>query len=248
MMETTKSKSTILIVDDDQTVLNLLRNFLLERGLQVISLTTGNRIQQILAKESIDLIILDIMLGSESGIELCKEIRRTHIIPIIMLSGIDDLSERMVALEIGADDYVIKPFHPRELLSRVKALLRRVAFYSSIAQDSLPVESQTNNYFFNGWQLNLISRQILDPSKVEVYFTSSEYQILLAFLNAPNRILSRDVLINQIYQDQVGAFERSIDIHISRLRQKIEKDTKNPQLIKTVRNGGYVFSCKVATV
>ena len=230
----------ILIVDDDKGIRDLIGQFLSTHNFQISLAENGDAMQAVLDKKTVDLIILDIMMPGDDGLTLCRQLRNTSSIPIIMLTAISEDVDRILGLEMGADDYLSKPFNPRELLARVKAILRR----SKGAVEE--VDKHHEVYQFSGWTLDRTSRQLLDPQGVEISLSSGEYSLLVAFLERPQQVLSRDFLLDLTKNRSAGPYDRAIDIQISRLRQKIEPDSKNPSLIKTVRGGGYVLSANVS--
>lgn len=232
----------ILIVDDDRGIRDLLGKFLRQYGFQTSLAKNGDEMRLHLARQSFDLIILDIMMPGDDGLTLCRQLRSNSNIPIIMLTAIGEEIDRILGLEMGADDYLGKPFNPRELLARAKAILRR-------AQNSDHVQLTTNSehsvYEFAGWRLNQAERRLTSQDNVEITLSTGEYELLLAFAQRPQQVLSRDRLLDLTKNRPAGPYDRSIDIQISRLRHKIEQDQKNPQLIKTIRGGGYVLATGV---
>jgi len=232
--------SHILIVDDDEAIRSLLADFLSHYQFEVTTAGDGKGLFTALGEHSFDLIILDVMLPGEDGLSLCQRIRQHSNIPIIMLTAIGEEADRIVGLEMGADDYVAKPFNPRELLARIKAVLRR-SYDAGESQAELPI------YSFLNWKLDTTCRRLFSPDDVEVSLTSGEYDLLVAFLENPQQVLSRDQLLDITKNRLAGPFDRSIDVQISRLRHKIEIDPKNPTTIKTVRGGGYLFTPRVLT-
>jgi two-component system, OmpR family, response regulator len=229
----------ILIVDDDHEIRELLAKFLGQYGYRVSVAENGQAMREVMAQsDKIDLLILDIMMPGDDGITLCKELRLKSNVPVIMLSAMAEESDRIVGLEIGADDYISKPFNPRELVARVKAVLRRFSDH----QKSI---SSHNALRFDGWVLKLHTRSLVSPDRVESALSAGEFDMLLAFLENAQKILSRDQLLDFTKNRAAGPFDRSIDMQVSRLRQKIEKDPKSPIYIKTIRGGGYLFSVEV---
>lgn len=230
----------LLVVDDDAGIRNLLGEFLKQHGFQAFLATDGKAMRTILNRQSVDLVILDIMLPGEDGLSLCRQLRSESNVPIIMLTATGEEVDRIVGLEMGADDYVKKPFHPRELLARIKAVLRR-------AKNAMPQKANNENYIyrFADWTLNRGLRQLISPEKCEVILSAGEFALLIAFLERPQQILSRDQLLDLTKNRMADPFDRSIDIQISRLRRKLEENIKNPLIIKTVRSGGYVLSVPV---
>lgn len=233
----------ILVVDDDRGIRDLLGKFLRQHGYQISLAKDGNEMYMHLENSPIDLIILDIMMPGEDGMSLCKQVRQSQETPIIMLTAISEEVERILGLELGADDYMSKPFNPRELLARVRAILRRLN--NGKQSERQEVFTQHMIYQFNAWKLDLTSRRLISPDNLEVTLSSGEFDLLLVFLRAPQQVLSRDTLLDLTKNRPATPFDRSIDIQISRLRHKIELDHKKPTIIKTVRGGGYVLSVPV---
>lgn len=236
----------ILLVDDDKDIRDLLANLLKQHGYAVDLAHDGKQMLDILEQKSaFNLIILDVMLpGEDDGFALCRKIRAYSKVPIIMLTAASDDTDRIVGLELGADDYLTKPFNPRELLARIKAILRR----SSHATLEDETQSTHSIYKFAGWSLDKTARHLFSQENIEISLSSGEYDLLLALIENPQQVLSRDQLLDITRNRMAGPFDRSIDVQISRLRQKIEIDPKKPTLIKTVRGGGYVFTAVVEHV
>ncbi len=230
----------ILIVDDDKEIRTLLSRFLGKHDYRVTAVADGRELKKALADWNIDLVILDIMLPGESGLDLCRWVRAKSKVPIIMLTAVGEEADRIVGLEIGADDYLPKPFNPRELLARMRAVLRRV---TDVPKGAAPEGCEMLR--FAGWTLETTSRRLESPANVLVDLTVGEFDLLVAFALHPNRVLTRDHLLDLTHSRLAGPFDRAIDIQVSRLRRKIEADAKNPQMIKTVRGGGYVFTPNV---
>jgi two-component system OmpR family response regulator len=230
----------LLIVDDDKEICALLSRFLTEHGFRVSAARDGESATRILEAARIDLVILDIMLPGEDGLSICRRLRVNTMMPIIMLTAMGDEIDRIIGMEMGADDYLPKNTSPRELLVRVRAVLRR----SGIA----PVATLANRLRvleFAGWRLVIPRRQLLSPTKALTPLRAGEFDLLLALAERPQRVLTRDQLLDIVFGRAAGPLDRSIDVQISRLRRKIEADPKEPGLIKTVRNGGYVFAAEV---
>jgi two-component system OmpR family response regulator len=228
----------ILVVDDDREIRDLLNRFLVKHGLRVSTARDGVEMTRTLDGAAIDLVVLDLMLPGEDGLSLCRKLRSTTNLPVIMLTAMGEDTDRIVGLEMGADDYLPKPFNPRELLARIKAVLRRV--------QSLPAASPKGDTAkFDGWTLDLGSRRLTSPQGEEVELSTGEYDLLLAFATHPRRVLSRDQLLDLARGRTAAPFDRSVDIQVMRLRRKIEADPKEPRLIKTVRGGGYMFAAEV---
>jgi two-component system, OmpR family, response regulator len=234
----------ILVVDDDPQIGDLLRDYLHKHGFRVSVAADGHAMKKIMKQYSIDLVVLDIMLPGADGISLCRDLRQTSDLPIIMLSAAGDESDRVVGLEVGADDYLAKPFSARELLARIKALIRRAS--GPIAENRqrsrlarLPLLS------FGDWGLDQNKRVLIDSAGVSIALCAAEYDLLLAFLEHPGRTLTRDQLLDITRGRQANAFDRTIDVQVARLRKKLEVDPKSPEIIVTVRGGGYQFNAAV---
>ncbi|MBP5066467.1 response regulator [Pseudomonas chlororaphis] len=232
--------SSLLIVDDDLEVLALLKKFFVQHGYSVEVATEGASLWAALERQVPDLIILDLMLPGENGLTLCQRLRQQHAVPVIMLTAMGELSDRVVGLEMGADDYLSKPFDARELLARVRAVLRR-------AGECRPVVGEVPRPLirFADWQLDLTRRELRSPDQVMIPLSAGEFDLLLVFVEHPQRILSREQLLDLARGQAHDAFDRSIDVQVSRLRRKLEFDTKRPAMIRTVRNGGYLFTPSV---
>ncbi|MGE4261840.1 response regulator [Shewanella sp.] len=233
----------ILVVDDHKDIRDLLQRFLQQHGLRVSIAADGAAMEKLMATQRFDLIILDLMLPGKDGITLCREIRSTSNVPIIMLTALGEEIDRIVGLEVGADDYVPKPFNPRELLARIKSVLRR---HFAIPTLDEQLSTSPTLYRFADWQLNTLSRELQDPQGALVALTSTEFTLLLAFLAHPNVVLSREDILRLVQGRGADVYDRAIDTLISRLRKKIEPDPKQPRLIKTIWGGGYQLSCEVS--
>lgn len=233
-------KPRILIVEDDPPIAEMLRDSLMEQGMLVELAGDGAIMDAKMRAMVFDLVVLDVMLPGEDGLSLCRRLRANSGIPILMLTSVNGDIDRIVGLEIGADDYVTKPFILRELVARIKGLLRRSNFAShrEVRQRPKPLR-------FEGWRVDPIRRQVHDPSDARVAMTTHEFDLLLAFCRNPGRVLTREQLLVVTHAGLAGPIERSIDVHISRLRQKIEKDPRDPVLVRTVRLGGYMFTAAV---
>lgn len=230
----------LLVVDDDREIRDLLSRFLVKHGFRVSAARDGMEMRKILADWKIDLVILDLMLPGEDGLSLCRWLRGATKLPVVMLTAMGEETDRIVGLEMGADDYVAKPFNPRELLARIRAVLRRV---DGGLQPSSPDAEGT--YRFAGFVLDAGARRLTGPDGDALELTTGEYELLLAFLDRPQRVLSRDQLLDLARGREAAPFDRAIDIQVSRLRRKIEADAQDPQIIKTVRGGGYVLAVPV---
>jgi two-component system OmpR family response regulator len=230
----------ILVVDDDREIRDLLAKFLERQRLRVTAARDGKEARRAFMNGHFQLIVLDLMLPGEGGLELARWFRGESKVPIIMLTAMAEETDRIIGLELGADDYVTKPFNPRELLARIRAVLRR----TGDSEDRV-AESTAKSYKFSGWILETARRRLLDPNGTEVSITGGEYELLVALLDRPNRVLTRDMLLDLLRGRQAGPFDRAIDVAVSRLRRKLEDDGRHAQLIKTVRGGGYVLSTPV---
>jgi two-component system, OmpR family, response regulator len=227
----------LLLVDDDEDILSLLTAFFRKHGHTVSVAADGKGMFAALEDHAIDLIILDVMLQHEDGFSLCRRLRTTSTIPIIMLTAVADNTDRVVGLELGADDYLTKPFDQRELLARVKAILRRSAARSPVAR-----HDETRPLLcFAGWRLDVVRRELRSTDGTLVLLSGAEFDLLLAFAERPRRVLSRDQLIDLARGSTHVAYDRSIDVQVSRLRHKLEQDPKNPSIIRTIRSVGYIF-------
>jgi two-component system OmpR family response regulator len=230
-----KTDAHILVVDDDRGTRDLLREFLERHGLHVSVARDGEEMQSVLKRSPIDLIVLDVMLPGRGGLDLCREIRARSRTPIIMLTAVTETVDRVVGLEMGADDYVPKPFDPRELLARIRAVLRRPPLEGPLER------SEPRTYRFAGWTLDCARRRLIAPGDVRVELTTAEFNLLQALVRSAQRVLSREQLMDLAGSDGAMSYDRSVDILISRLRRKMEDDPRAPKLILTVRGGGYQF-------
>lgn len=235
----------VLLVEDDTEISRMVVEALRENGFVTLAAATGAEMDALLSQQDVDLIILDVMLPGESGLDICRRQRARSNMPIIFLTALGAEIDRIVGLEIGADDYVTKPFSSRELIARVRALLRRAQIDPAAPT---PRGAGVKAYRFSGWRLEPSSRQLLDPASVRVSLTSAEFDLLLAFCQNPGRVLSRDQLLNLTHSGSAGPMGRSIDVHVSRVRQKLEGNASSDEIIKTVRLGGYIFTPAVKIV
>jgi DNA-binding response OmpR family regulator len=234
----------VLALDDDPSVRQLVRDYLLENEIRVTAVSTGAEFDDVMARETIDLVVLDLRLQGEDGMQIARRLRETSAIPILMLTGRADEADRVMGLELGADDYLTKPFSPRELLARIRALLRRARAQATVA-DAI---SRVRAYRFGGWELNIGLRRLRGSDGRTVELTNGEFSLLAAFVSAPQRVLSRDQLLDLSRLHNAEVYDRSIDVQILRLRRKIEPDPAQPQFIKTERGAGYFFDATVDVV
>ena len=238
------TRAHILVVDDDPQIRSLLDEYLTENGMRVSTASSGRDMMQILEGETIDLVILDLRLNDEDGMSLARSLRARLAVSVIMLTGVRDEADRVMGLELGADDYVTKPFSPRELLARSRTVLRRA---KSAAAEAAP-RREIRAYRFGGFELNLRTRRLKRQDGRPINLTNGELNLLAALLAAPERILTRDQLLeaSRVYDNEV--YDRAIDIQVLRLRRKIEEDPAHPRYIVTERGVGYVFSAPVEVV
>ncbi|MFK0310984.1 response regulator [Pseudomonas sp. NPDC090233] len=232
--------SHLLIVDDDVEVLDLLQKFLRQHGYEVDVASDGKGLWQALERRVPDLVILDVMLPGDSGLVLCQRLRAEFSVAVIMLTAMGELSDRVVGLELGADDYLTKPFAARELLARVRAVLRRAGEAASAE-----VASPRSILEFSGWQLEVARRELRSPEGVMIPLSNGEFELLLVFAEHPRRVLSRQQLLDLARGEAHEAYDRSIDVQVSRLRRKLEADDGTEPLIRTLRNIGYLFTATV---
>ena len=227
----------LLLVDDDEDILSLLTAFFRKHGYTASVAEDGNAMFAVLEKHTIDLIILDVMLQHEDGFSLCQRLRTTSAIPVIMLTAVADDTGRVVGLELGADDYLTKPFDQRELLARVQAVLRRAS-----AAAVAPQHDATRPMLcFAGWRLDVVKRELRSGDNTLVLLSGAEFDLLLAFAEHPRRVLTRDELIDLAPGSAHVAYDRDIDVQVNRLRHKLERDSANPSIIRTIRSSGYIF-------
>ena len=229
----------ILLIDDDREIRDLLARFLNRHGMRVTAARDGREARRAWTAGHYQAVILDLMLPGEGGLDLARWLRGVSSVPIVMLTAMGDETDRIIGLELGADDYLPKPFSARELLARLRAVLRRTGDQGVRAAEAVRA------YRFGGWQLVPGRRRLLDPAGAEVPLTGGEYDLLLALVERANQVLTRDTLLDLLRGRPAGPFDRAIDVAISRLRRKLERGGDDPQLIKTVRGGGYVLACTV---
>ena len=232
----------ILVVDDDPDVRDIVERCLADAGYQVLLLEDGSKVFDTISENAIDLAIVDLVLPDTDGLMLTRKIKEHSDIGVVILSGRGETTEKIIGLEVGADDYLSKPFEPRELLARVRSVLRR------ISQESPESSVEVTVFAFDDWRLDITARTLSSPKGEAVELSSGEFNLLKAFVEHPNRVLSRDQLLDYTHANDTPAFDRSVDVRVGRVRKKIEVDPQNPQFIKTIRNGGYMFAAKVGRV
>jgi DNA-binding response OmpR family regulator len=238
MVNPKEDAAHVLVVDDDQRIRHMLTRYFEQEGYRVSVAADGPAMRAKL-NDSVDVILLDVVMPGEDGLTLAREIRASSDVGIIMLTGRDDVLDRIVGLEVGADDYIAKPFHLREVLARVKSVRRRRG------RPTTPSVTAGQVIRFEGWRLDIARRQLVSPTGEDVALTTGEFDLLAALAKHPGRVFGRDALMDLTHGRSSAAFDRTIDAQVARLRKKIEADPKNPMLVKSVRNVGYVFTGKV---
>ncbi len=231
----------LLLVDDEASLREPLAEYLTRQGFVVSQAETAAAARSLLLEETPQLVLLDIMMPGEDGLSLCRHLAEAKDLPVILLTARGEATDRIVGLEIGADDYVVKPFEPRELVARINSVLRRSA-------RGAPPPQEDALYEFEGWRLDPVKRRLTDPQGALVSISSAEFRLLTAFLSNPRNVLDRDRLLDMVQGRGAHLFDRAVDNQISRLRRKIEEDSREPRLIQTVRGGGYVLACDVRRV
>lgn len=237
----------ILVVDDEPRIRAMLSRYLSDEGFRVSAASDGVAMREILDRDPVDLVLLDLVMPGEDGLSLARHIRQRSDVPVIMLTGKGELIDRVVGLEAGADDYIAKPFHLREVLARIRTVMRRVHPQpaSSAAQVAPSKQPAGDTLVFQDWRFDLLKRELRRPDGNLVPLTAGEFDLLRVFASNPNRVLDRDHLMTLVKGRDWAAFDRAIDTQVVRLRRKIEPDPHNPQLIKTVRGAGYIFAAAV---
>jgi two-component system OmpR family response regulator len=230
------SISRIAVVEDDPEISRMMVSYMHDHGFEVSAARSGRDLDRVMSDSKIDCVILDVGLPGEDGLSICRRLRGKSTVPIIMVTGRGTDTDRIVGLELGADDYLPKPFNPRELLARVRAVMRR-----SVATEAAPAEIP-QTLMFEGWRLDMARRQLSAPDGTPRSLTSGEFNVLALFCQHSRKVLSRDDLLEMLHGRAAAVFDRSIDVQISRLRRKIETNLKDPSFIKTVRYGGYFFT------
>ena len=234
----------ILVIDDDADLRDLLVEYLTDNSMRVSGAASGQAMFELIDREAIDLVLLDLKLPGEDGMQLARTLRERATVPIVLLTGRHEEADRVMGLELGADDYVTKPFSPRELLARLRAVLRRYQ-----VQATLPERDSSRRAFrFAGWEFNLRTRRLTAADGHSVELSNGEFSLLNALCRAPERVLSRDQLLSLSRLHEAEVYDRSVDVQIRRLRVKIEQDATAPTLIKTERGAGYVLACPVETL
>lgn len=236
----------IAVVDDDDRIRRLLRRCFEPEGYRVSEAANRDELEALMLRDPVDLITLDLGLGGDDGLSIARSIRAASNVPIIMVTGKDDPIDMIVGLEMGADDYITKPFHVREVLARARSVLRRAAVLSE-SPGTRPKSDTGDSYVFDGWDLNVTRRELHDPAGNQVPLTTGEFDLLVVLVKNPNRVLSRDQIMDHLRGRDWNPDDRSIDNQIARLRKRIETDPQNPHFIKTVRGIGYSFTAIVAS-
>ena len=241
-----ETNRTILVVDDDEKVRTLLRRCLVAEGYAVLEAADARETFDTIAKNKIDLITLDLQLGADDGLTIATKLRRTSNVPIVMITGKGDLIDKVVGLELGADDYISKPFHVREVQARVKSALRRSSSPPTLQENTTEANQRPSDiYEFQGYRADAGTHTLTEPSGDICDLTTTDFRLLMLFLNAPKRVLSRDHIMDQLHGQEWTPYDRTVDNQIARLRKKIEADVANPLIIKTVRGIGYMFATDV---
>ena len=235
-----EKQDCLLIVDDDLEIRRLLVDYLTRNGYTALAARDGREMWQTLERNVVDLIVLDLMLPDSDGLTLCRDLRARSDTPVLMLTARGEETDRIVGIEMGADDYLVKPFNPRELLARIKSILRRTR---ALPPNLRPEAARCLH--FAGWCLDTAARLLTAPDGVAIPLSGGEYRLLRILLDHPNRVLTRDQLCELIHGREAGPFDRAIDVQVSRLRQRLRDDSREPQLVKTVRGEGYVLACTV---
>ena len=233
------AQTRLLLVDDEASLREPLADYLTRQGFAVRQAEDAAKARAALAEETPDLVLLDIMMPGEDGLSLCRHLSEAKNLPVIFLTAKGEATDRIVGLEIGADDYVVKPFEPRELVARIRSVLRRAS--------KAPAEATEEDalYEFDGWQLDPLKRRLTDPEGTVVPISSAEFRLLVAFLSHPRQVLDRDRLLDMVQGREAHLFDRAVDNQVSRLRRKVEKDSRDPKLIQTVWGGGYRLAAEV---
>jgi two-component system OmpR family response regulator len=237
-MSEAAAPAKVLLVDDERTLREPLAEYLSRQGFAVVEAEGAAQARSKMRTERPDIVLLDIMMPGEDGLSLCRHLVEVRDIPVILLTARGEATDRIVGLEVGADDYVVKPFEPRELIARIRSVLRRTS-------RNAPPSAEDECYLFDGWRLDPVKRRLTNPEGALVSISSAEFRLLMAFLQRPRQVLDRDRLLDMVQGREAHLFDRAVDNQISRLRRKIEADRTNPQLIQTVWGGGYMFAADV---
>jgi two-component system, OmpR family, response regulator len=235
----------ILVVDDDKGIRNMLRRYLCDEGFAICEAQDGVQARAVFKREKIDLVLLDLTMPGEDGLSVARHIRQHSDVPIIMLTGKGELIDRVVGLEAGADDYIPKPFHLREILARIRSVMRRSRPVEKVLESEESKSSEKSSLAFQGWRLDLLKRELCAADGSPVPLTTAEFELLRVLAQHPNRVLNRDQLMDFLKGREWAAYDRTIDTQVVRLRRKVERDPKRPELIKTVRGAGYIFAAEV---
>lgn len=238
---TESSAARLLLVDDEAALREPLGEYLSRQGFEVAQSASAAEARNRLREGRFDLVLLDIMMPGEDGLSLCRHLIEARDVPVIFLTARGEATDRIVGLEIGADDYVVKPFEPRELVARIRSVLRRASRSAAPGLDN-------EVFLFEGWQLDPLKRRLIDPEGAVVAISSVEFRLLMAFLEHPRQVLNRDRLLDMVQGREAHLFDRAVDNQVSRLRRKIEVDSRNPQIIQTVWGGGYMLATDVRRV
>ena len=236
---TDESPVRLLLVDDEAALREPLASYLARQGFAVREAVSAAEARRALQEDVPDLVLLDIMMPGEDGLSLCRHLVESHQLPTIFLTARGEATDRIVGLEIGADDYVVKPFEPRELVARIRSVLRRAA------RGGAGEKPEEDVFTFEGWTLDPLKRRLIDPEGAAIAISSAEFRLLMAFLEHPRQVLDRDRLLEMVQGREAHLFDRAVDNQVSRLRRKIEADSRNPQLIQTVWGGGYMLAAEV---
>ncbi len=235
-----RMRDRVLIVDDDEDIQSLLEEYLRKNGYDAHAVADGKAMWEALDMKPVSLVVLDLMLPGEDGLSLCRALRARSQVPVLMLTARGEAVDRILGLEMGADDYLAKPFDPRELLARIRSILRRAK--------ALPVDAEVDvpdTYYFSGWRLDTRERNLCAPDGVVVPLSGAEYRLLLLFLRNSNVVLTRDQLSNFTFGRDADPLDRTIDMQVSRLRERLREQARDPEIIKTVRGKGYVLAARV---
>lgn len=241
MPMTDSAPTRLLLVDDEASLREPLAAYLARQGFSVTPASSAAEARSRLRESDPDLVLLDVMMPGEDGLSLCRHLVESRHLPVIFLTARGEATDRIVGLEIGADDYVVKPFEPRELVARIRSVLRRAQRGGAPAQDDA-------HYQFEGWRLDPLKRRLIDPEGAVVPISSAEFRLLVAFLEHPRQVMDRDRLLDMVQGREAHLFDRAVDNQVSRLRRKVEVDSRDPQLIQTVRGGGYMLAAEVRRI